>query len=389
MTTKKPSIIAAGLALFSMFFGAGNIVFPLLLGQQAGTHISIATISFCVAAVLFPLLGLLAMLLYDCDTKIFFGRLGKKPGLALYSALILLLGPLGSTPRLFTVSYATLEPYLFGIGLPAFSVLSALLLIPFVLKSNQVMRILGYVLTPLLLASLALIVVKGVANPPAVLPDTNSGGFVFFEGLRQGYLLLDLPAALLYAGLVLVYFRREGEAGDSTRGLVLRRALKASALALVLLCLTYGGLILVGAYHASAINGSGAPEEVLRRVAMSFLGSIGGPIASITVGLACLTTAISQTIVCTHFLKTEAFKGKGGDVLPMMVTLVAAVGMSLLGFSGIATILGPILSILTPALVVLCLVNIGHRLYRFEPIKVPVATTLLATVAWGGVQALL
>src|SRR5262249_52486966 len=97
-----------------------------------------------------------------------------------------LVGPLGSTPRLFTVSYATLEPHLFGMGLPLFSVLAALLLVPFVLTRSQVMRILGYILTPMLLLSLAVIIIRGIANPPAFLPETNSPGTFMFEGLQDG-----------------------------------------------------------------------------------------------------------------------------------------------------------------------------------------------------------
>jgi branched-chain amino acid:cation transporter, LIVCS family len=389
MKSKKPSIIAAGLALFSMFFGAGNIIFPVLVGEAAGSHLILATVCFSIAAVVFPLLGLLAMLLYDCDIKQFFCRLGKRTGMALYTTLVLLLGPLGSTPRLFNVAYATLEPYLFSIGVPLFSLLTAIAITPFVLRSDRAMRLLGFVLTPVLLASLAVIIIRGVWGASPELVDHHTPTFILFDSLQKGYLLLDLPAALLYAGLVLFYFKHEGDEKEKEHHLVLRRALKASALALVLLCLVYGGLIAVGAYHAAAVGGGGAPEDVLRRVCMSYLGSIGGPIASIAVGLACLTTAISQTLVCTHFLRDHLFKGRGGNFLPLALTLGAAVAMSLIGFSGMMRLLGPILTVLTPALVVLCLANISHRLYRFEPIKLPVVTALIATLAWGGVRLVL
>lgn len=101
--------LAIGLAMFSMFFGAGNIIFPLAVGQYAGDKNFFAMSGLILTAAIMPIVGVVAMILFDGNYRQFFGRLGKVPGFLLALIIISLLGPLGSTPRCIALSYTTLK----------------------------------------------------------------------------------------------------------------------------------------------------------------------------------------------------------------------------------------------------------------------------------------
>src|ERR1700722_13643393 len=98
-----------GLAMFSMFFGAGNVIFPLAVGQYAGDKNFYAMSGLILTAAIMPIIGVIAMILFDGNYRQFFGRLGKVPGFLLALIIISLLGPLGSTPRCIALSYTTLK----------------------------------------------------------------------------------------------------------------------------------------------------------------------------------------------------------------------------------------------------------------------------------------
>src|SRR5579859_7269674 len=99
----RSSLLTTGLALFSMFFGAGNLIFPLLIGNFAGSNVWFAIAGLGVTAVVVPFLGLAAMVFFQGDLHRFFGRVGKVPGMLLLFLLQLILGPFGVIPRLVTL----------------------------------------------------------------------------------------------------------------------------------------------------------------------------------------------------------------------------------------------------------------------------------------------
>src|ERR1700722_1863070 len=163
---ENSGIIIAGLALFSMFFGAGDLIWPLILGGSAGDKNFFALMGLLITGVSLPLLGLISMMLFQGNYHAFFGRIGKWPSLALIFIIQVILGPVGSIPRLITLSYATLKPYLPEMSLAFFSILVCLLILVFTLKPRQVIHILGVVLTPLLLLSLGTILAIGFFSHP-------------------------------------------------------------------------------------------------------------------------------------------------------------------------------------------------------------------------------
>lgn len=359
-----------------MMFGAGNTIFPVLLGDFAGENSIYGIIGFLFAGVVVPFLGLVAVMLYDGDYFAFFGRIGERVGFWLFTLLIALVGPIGAIPRLITISFATLRPYLFDIPFIVYSLFACILIFLFVFKKSRVLGLLAYILTPILIISLAIIITKGISSSPDQIITEHTKGQSFIYGLELGYSLLDLVAGFLYATIILAQVKRK----TTTRTQMIHATLWSVLAAMIMLSATYVGLTYVGTFHARAVNEFGPPEEVLRAVALSFLGPIGGITACVAVGLACLTTAVSLTLVCENFLEKEVIKGRNKKRAALFITLATAFILSNLGFSGIAKLIGPILNILHPALIVLCLANIAYRLYNFKPIKTPVYFTFVLTL---------
>lgn len=371
------SILAAGLALFSMFFGAGDLIWPLILGGTWGDKNFFAMLGLLVTGVTLPLIGLLSMMLFQGDYHAFFGRLGKMPSVVLIFIIQMILGPIGSIPRLFSLSYATLKPYLSAdLSLLTFSIIACVVVFAFSLRKQNVVSLLGLILTPILLLSLGAILVIGFSNPPVAPIVESSNGDAFRGGLMVGYNTLDLIASFIFAPLVMSHFITEDKKQDVKT--VFGKMLKASFIAAGLLATMYVGLTYVSSFYAHVLPPH-AREERLSAIALHLLGPYGGFLSSIAVAMACLTTAIPLTAICADYFKQDIFQGKGGTVFPLILTLGISCAIANLGFMGIANMLGPVLQILCPGLIVLSLLNIFNKLYEFRYARVPVYATFAVT----------
>lgn len=368
LSAKPSSLWTTGLALFSMFFGAGNLIFPLLIGQSVGAGGWFAIFGLGLTAVVVPFLGLAGMVLFEGDIHRFFGRIGRIPGWTLLLLLQLILGPFGVIPRLVTLMYAMAGPYLFQMPLFVFSGLMAALIFCFSFQRKRLIGILGSVLTPVLLLSLVGLIFFGLTEGSSFASETPSNWSAFLEGVLGGYNTMDLIAAFLFATVVLPHFKKE-ESSVAKESEVLKKVLYSSLIAASLLMLTYIGLSWVSSYHAWSLPSEVLPEALLGAIATKLLGPVGAGIAAVAVITACLTTAITLASIFADYLKKDLCKEKIGSTTALVITLVITTLFANLGFSGIAAFLGPILQICYPGLIVLTVLNILHSLYGFNRIK--------------------
>lgn len=334
-----------------------------------------AMLGLLITGVSLPLLGLLSMMLFDGDYRSFFGRLGKVPSFILIFIIQAILGPIGSIPRLITLSYATLKPYLpTDITLLSFSLLACLGVLGFTLKKQRVIDLLGLVLTPILIMSLGFILFLGFMNPPEAFTVAISDQNAFKEGLNVGYNTLDLIASFIFAPLVLSHFRSENSDLDpvTAKRNNFKKMLKACLLAAGLLSAMFIGLTYVASFYTPHLTAGHAPEERLSEISLHLLGPTGAIFSCIAVAMACLTTAIPLTSICADYIKNDLMKSKGGDLIPLLITLGISALIANLGFTGIATMLSPVLHILCPGLIVLSILNIIYHFYEVRPIKRPV-----------------
>lgn len=373
----KPSVLSTGLALFSMFFGAGNIIFPLIVGRLSGTETPYAILGLGFSAVAFPFLGLIAMMFYSGNLDAFLSRLGKWPAIALLFALQMSQGPVGAMPRLVTLMHASVKPYLPNLSLLSFSIFICLAVFLLTIRPQRIIHLLGVILTPLLLLTLGVLVIVGSIWAPEAQPVLGGSVHYFGQGLKLGYQTMDLTAALLFATMIMPHLSQ----GTKDPKEVRRRMTYASLIASGLLMATYIGLCWISAHHSWTL-GEVAPEDLLQRIAVQVLGPFGGIISAAAVFLACLTTAISLSAVFSTYLKKHFFKERVSNGTSLALTLGVTAAFATLGFGGIVKIWGPLLEVLYPSLIVLCLMNIAHRLYEVKPIRVPVFITL--GIAVGG-----
>lgn len=365
--------LTTGLALFSMFFGAGNLIFPLLIGKSVGANAWYALSGLALTAVLVPFLGLVAMVLFEGNYNRFFGRIGKVPGLMLLLLLQLIVGPFGVIPRLVTLMHAMASPYLKDISLMHFSLITAALLFLCSFKRERLVGFLGAILTPVLLVALAALMILGLwtdASAPTVsaLPSAS-----FWEGLLGGYNTMDLIGAFLFAGVVLPHFKSAQHADiEENKKSVLKKMALSSLVASGLLLLSYVGLCWIAARHSPTIAESCPPEQLLNAIAIKLLGPLGGCIAAIAVMTACLTTAMTLAAIFSDYLKKQVCQDKISSTWALIATLVVTTLFANLGFSGIAAFLGPILQVVYPGLIVLTLMNLVHVFYGYRLVKWPV-----------------
>lgn len=376
----KSNTLSTGFAMFAMFFGAGNIVFPLIVGVTTRGYAHYAMIGLALSAILVPFLGLISMTVFDGNYRQFFSRIGTIPGLVLATLILALIGPFGALPRCITLSFATSQLFVPSLSMIWFSLIACLLTFLFAYKQSRLLDLLGYVLTPLLIISLALIIVLGVVNATGIPEAEASPQESFILGLVNGYQTMDLLGAFFFSSVVLVCLQREldPERTHPYHQLVIL-ALKASVIGAGLLGVFYLGFCYVAAYNASYLEDV-APQAILGTLALHTLGPSAGIIACTAVAVACLTTAIALAAVFAQFLYQDVCRETINYPTGLVITLAIAFFVSTWEFNGIAAALAPFLQVCYPGLIVLSIVNLMYKLTGFRWVKTPVYATFALSV---------
>ncbi|MDQ5890227.1 MAG: branched-chain amino acid:cation transporter, family [Candidatus Dependentiae bacterium] len=379
--TQLRHIFTTGLAMFSMFFGAGNVVFPLIVGQMAGDQAWVAIIGLLITAVGVPFLGLLAMVLYEGDYHAFFARIGRIPGFLVTLFIMILIGPFGATPRCIAFAYSTLKMYDATLSTVLFSFISCIVIYLATYKKSRITDLLGTVLSPLLVLSLVVIIIKGILCHPTSPHSAFDAAEMFKFGLLEGYNTMDLLGTFFFSGVIIAGLRQIGGEINSDKRLLARYALQASIIGATLLGLVYAGFVLVASYYGSAL--ATVPAEVLLgTIAHMVLGQIGGIFVSLAVVLACLTTALALAAVFAEFLHNQLFFKVVCYRSSLVLTLLTTFIFANLKFTEIVAMLIPILIVIYPVLLVLTIMNILHKLYGVSMVKTPVVLATIASIIW-------
>ena len=344
---KHLSSFGIGLAIFSMFFGAGNSIFPIFVGCASKGLWHIALLGLITTAVIMPILGILGILRAGGDPMQFFGRIGKTPGLIMALIVISLLGPFGSTPRCIALSYSTLI-HEKTLSMPIFALLACLLIFACSLKKRYILPIIGYVLTPILLLSLFAIILFGLLSGPVETSSHAIGWPAFTFGLFEGYKTMDLLAAFFFSSTVFQLLSKRKDAH--------RLLLKGGLIGGVLLILVYGGFCLCASIHSQELTNV-AQAQLLAKLAQVVLGPQSSLIVRITIALACLTTAIALITSFIDFLQATIFKKRFSYPLLLALSLCLTYCVAIFEFASIAKMLNPLLQAVYPISITLTLVN--------------------------------
>ncbi len=376
MSTKKSSWVM-GFSLFAMFFGAGNVIFPLLMGQYAAQHFPVALFGLVLTAVVVPVICLLSMIMFNAQIHAFFGRVGRWPGWSLILLSLLLLGPFFALPRVITVAHGAISYQLLDISLFWFSVIFCVITFLFTIRNTIFTVILGYVLTPGLLLFCIILVFLGIKAEPVAENIQTVGDNYFLLGLIKGYYTLDAVAALFFAGIVLKSIKSIVRQTEHTPQRILKASLNASLIGGGLLALVYAGLGYVAAKHGQFLyQGNIEASQILTALSYHLFPG-GDALSSGLVFLACLTTALALAALFADFLQEELHTRKINVhfAYPLGITLIIALLMSTLGFTGLMNWIGPVIVFCYPLFIVLSLCNLANKLWDFQWVKTPMAIT--------------
>lgn len=346
--------------MFSMFFGSGNLVFPLLTGQITTSHFTVATLGFLVTAVFVPFLGLLGMILYEGNTRDFFGRLGRVPSFILVMMILSLMGPFGVVPRCISVAYGGLNILYPDLSYWGFSLGFCLLITALIWRSNKVVDVIGLLLTPFKLGGLMFLMLIGLYYAEPVSASVLSQSQALTKGFTMGYQTMDLMAAFFFSSTTVHYLKGHLKEGDG-QSVLLRLSLMASMIGATILALAYVGFIALGAKYAPELKDT-PPESLLAIISLKALGDVALPIVSLTMAVACLATAVILTLLFVEFLHEDVLQNKISEKKAMILTVAMTFGVSLLGFSKICELLGVVLEVSYPALIALAITNILHKM---------------------------
>ena len=347
-------VIVIGFALFSMFFGAGNVVFPPYLGLEAGPQWLTGFATYFVADIGLALLGMFALLRVGSSEAVLH-RVGRVPAEILMCAIILCIGPMVAIPRTSASTYEmAIAPNISGVSPVVFSVIFFALILALCIKESAVVDIVGKILTPLLLVGLFAIIIKGVVTPLgdiAALPQINN---VAVTGIKAGYQTMDALAALPFGIIVLQSVTAKGY--DSGRK-QFRVVGGAAVLAGVLLLCVYMGLAYLGATVSAQYTSDIGRAQLIMALVEALMGKVGVILFGVVVGLACVTTAIALTSSAAAYF-AELCRGKVSYKVFVIAICVFSAVVSNLGLDRIVAVAAPVLDVIYPPTLVLIFISL-------------------------------
>ncbi len=364
-------IISTGMALFAMFFGAGNIVYPLTLGTSAGDHVFYAIIAFLITGAGLPFLGLFSMSLYQGNYKAFFSSLGKIPSFLVILFLAFILGPFLAIPRTETITYQTLLPFLSIFHLSNASLFSAiycsvLFLISY--KQNRAIDIICTFLSPIKLTLFFILICSGLMKMQITIQNYQPISVAIREGLSDGYATMDLLCAFFFCTAAYQNILLKVKEHRIENKKINEIFLKSCIFAGLILGTVYIGFILIALGHASYLRHINT-VQMIQVISKLILGNFGSLFIGICVLFACISTATALTDVTTQFFYETMFNKKISRTICLIIVLIITFFMTIIGFSGIMNIATPILEIIYPALIVYCILIIVKKLHREKMTK--------------------
>ncbi|MBP2649520.1 MAG: branched-chain amino acid transport system carrier protein [Firmicutes bacterium] len=377
-----------GSMLFGLFFGAGNLIFPVHMGQEAGSNVVIATIGFLITGIGLPFLGVVAIGISQSDGL--FGLASRIHPLYAYAITILLyltIGPFFALPRTGTVSYEIgLAPYIAqeyqAVGLAGFTIIFFLIALVFSLNPSKILTWVGKILNPLFLLFLAFLVIISFLSPMGTFYGAEIHGAYlkdsFFKGFTEGYNTMDALASLAFGIIVVQTLRNLGV--QSPKGIAMG-TIKAGIVSILLMGIIYSCLAYIGATSVAQYELSANGGIALAQIAKYYFGSLGSILLAIIISLACLKTAIGLITACSEtFL--ELFPNSLSYKVYVIIFTIVSCLIANIGLTQIIALSIPVLMFLYPLAITLIILAFLSPLFKKRQIVYVLTTicTLFASV---------
>lgn len=386
----KKDYVTLSTMLFGFFFGAGNLIFPVFLGQQAGSHTLSAVMGFIATSVGFSFLGIIGLAITKSNNAIdIMSPLGKPTAYFFNSILLLLCGPLLIIPRLASTSFELgIMPFVsdshYQIAKVIFTIIFFAIVFVLSLKPGKIMDYVGKILTPAFLVLLLTLIIVALVTASWHINSFNPLGSYrsapFLSGFLEGYNTMDACASLLFGSLMVVSLKELGIVSPKKLAI---ETVKAGFFAMLLMAIIYVLLALVGVnslhYLANASNGG----IILVATAKHLFGTLGLVLLMLIVILACLKTAIGLS----------AADGEGfNDMFPkisylkfMIIGNVIGFALALYDLNQIMQIMSPLLMGIYPIILVLIILSVFDYLIKQNQLiyRVTILFTFIPAIGCG------
>jgi len=366
----KETILVAS-TLFGMFFGAGNLIFPVHMGQLAGSNVWPAIIGFIITGVSIPILAVAAIGNTHSDgLQTLSNKVGKTFSYIFTAALYLTIGPFFAIPRCATVSFTTGIADLLkdeksqSAALLIFTAIFFILVLLFSLKPAGIMTWIGKIINPVFLVFLAILVVAALVNPStnisSVAPTGNYIDKSFFQGFIEGYGTMDAIAGLAFGVIVVNVIKGLGvnNANDIAKG-----ALKSGVFAGILMAIIYILTTIMGTQSLGALEVSDNGGIALRQISGYYLGNAGKVVLALAISLACLKTAIGLVTSCATTFE-QMFEKRVSYKAWVIIFTLFSFAISNVGLTAIINYSIPVLMLLYPLTIVLIILALTEGLFN-------------------------
>lgn len=375
-------ILISGLMLFSFFFGAGNLIFPPMLGYTAQENMWVSMTGFAITGILLPYLTVIVVAYMNGGVESIGNKVHPIFGTIFAIFIYLSIGALYGIPRAANVAYEIGTNHVLPVHnhftLIVFSVIFFLIVYFIALYPNRIIDNLGKYLTPILIFIIAILCILVIINPEGSIgqPSGDYAQTPLVSGILEGYFTMDLVAALAFSVVIVQSFKMNGITDQKT---LVKNVIKAGLISAILLLVIYFALAYVGATTTQAgfKDGTG----ILTFNSLRVFGSFGNLLFGVIVILACLTTCVGLVNACAAF----AMKKLPKISYKIFVLIFSLLGflVSTLGLELILEIAVPLLTFIYPTSIVLVLISLVSIFIPFEmkfAFIIPTIVTLIISV---------
>ncbi|GGI56120.1 branched-chain amino acid transport system II carrier protein [Winogradskyella haliclonae] len=357
---KRKVLLVTAFGLFSLFFGAGNLLIPPLLGYNAGEQWFWVTLGFMITAVIIPIIGIMAHAKLQ-GTMYDFGKKVSPWFSSIYCVIVYIISIAIPSPRTASATHEIAIHPAFGTDPLWTSLIYFALVLVFVLNRSKILNVIGKFLTPLIVIMLLMVIGIGLYNSSLANPATFQSPIV--SGILEGYQTFDAIGAVVVGAFIIVSLKFKTidvEAYEAKKSLIR----KAGLIAGLGLFVIYAGLISVGAYYGteisvdSTLSNDMQRANLLRGISISALGTFGNTVLSVLISLACFTTAVGIVAGTADYFRGLFHSSNNAYIITAILACLAGVGVGQLDFHSIIVIAYPILLFIYPITIVLIILNV-------------------------------
>lgn len=357
-----------GSLLFGLYFGAGNLIFPIELGQNSGYNLYKVVLGFIISGVGLPLLGVVASAISKNDSLFEMGKtVSDKFAYIFTTALYLTIGPFFAIPRTSTVAFevgiaSNISEKNTKLFLLIFSLVFFITVLAFALKPGKVMDNIGKILTPTFLILLSVLVILAIVKPMGPLgqikPRQKYQNNPLFVGILDGYNTMDALASLAFAIIIISSIRKLG-VKDSNQ--IAKETLKSGIICLFAMSTVYVSLAFMSSSSVKIMKLGNNGGIILSNISFYYLGNFGKILLAAIVIIACLKTAIGLIIACSEIFIQMYPNSLSYKTYAIIFTLISFL-IANLGLQNIITLSIPVLMYLYPLAIVLIFLSLLYPL---------------------------